>query len=82
MAEVLTRESRVLAVLDTVKQKNQVQVIRAARMDGSTCAAVLRHLVVLGLVDETTYRNGRNGRPALLYRRRQPDRQTQERVVA
>ncbi len=67
----LTRESRVLAVLHPTKCLNQVQVIHAARMDGSTCAAVLRHLVILKIVEESTYRNGRNGRPALLYRLRQ-----------
>jgi len=67
----MTKESRVLAVLDTVRQQNQGQVIKAARMDNTTCALVLRRLVGLGLVEQTTYRNGREGRPALLYRRKQ-----------
>jgi len=68
---MLTRETRVLAVLDLVKQLNQSQVIKAVRMDASTCVFTLRTLIDLGLVEQTTYRNGRNGRPALLYRRRQ-----------
>ncbi|MBP8294327.1 MAG: winged helix DNA-binding protein [Caldilineaceae bacterium] len=65
----MTRESRVLAALDDVRQQNQGQVIAAARMDNTTCALVLRRLVALGLVEMTTYRNGREGRPAYLYRR-------------
>lgn len=67
----MTKDSRVLAVLDTVQQKNQGQVTRAARMDPSTCGVVLRRLVHLGLVEFSTYRNGRDGRPAFLYRRKQ-----------
>ena len=41
----MTRESRVLAALDDVRQQNQGQVIAAARMDNTTCALVLRRLV-------------------------------------
>ena len=71
----MTRESRVLAVLDYTKQQNQGQVKRAAKMDPSTCALTLRHLVALGLVEFTTYRNGREGSPAYLYRRVRPAQQ-------
>ena len=65
----MTRESRVLDVLHHTRQMNQGAVIKAARMDNTTCALVLRRLVALGLVEMTTYRNGREGRPAYLYRR-------------
>ena len=66
----MTFESRVLAVLDPVRQLNTTQVIKAARMDRVTCIMALKSLVDLGIVEESTYRNGRQGRPALLYRRR------------
>ena len=65
----MTDESRVLAVLDARRQLNQAQVIQACRMGAYACMDALARLIDLGLVERTTYRSGRAGRPALLYRR-------------
>ena len=67
----MTYESRVLEVLDSTKQMNQAQVIKAARMDATICVDALKGLMALGIVERTIYRNGRQGRPAFLYRRRE-----------
>lgn len=64
-----TRETRVLAVLSEEQPMRQVDVIAAARMDGSTCAATLMLLERLKLVTCELSRTGRQGRPACLYRR-------------
>ena len=63
-----TRENRVLSVLSDVPMR-QVDVIAAARMDGSTCAATLMTLERLKLVTCELSRTGKQGRPAYLYRR-------------
>lgn len=63
-----TRENRVLSVLSDAPMR-QVDVIAAARMDGSTCAATLMLLERLKLVTCELSRTGKQGRPAYLYRR-------------
>ncbi len=64
-----TRENRVLSVLSDESPMRQVDVIAAARMDGSTCAATLMLLERLKLVTCEVSRTGKQGRPAYLYRR-------------
>lgn len=64
-----TRETRVLSVLSADQPMRQVDVIAAARMDGSTCAATLMTLERLKLVTCEMSRTGKQGRPAYLYRR-------------
>lgn len=68
-----TREARVLDVLDTERPMRQMEVIAAARMDGSTCVSTLMTLERLKLVTCEIARTGKQGRPAYLYRRVRPE---------
>lgn len=60
--------ARLLAVV-TDEERTQGHVVLLARMDSSRAAQTLARMVRDGLVARRERRNGKQGRPAYLYRR-------------
>ena len=68
MSDWADRKERVLDVLERDQWLTRADVRRLARMDTAACGWVLHWLVSEGLIERTTHRVGRTGKPRTLYR--------------
>lgn len=65
----MSKDERILAVLDEAAPLTQGGVMVAARMDSGTTRMMLAMLEQQGKVTREIARTGKQGRPAYLYRR-------------